>query len=69
MFPQFMDDDDSEERELAIFMDIVLMGKCNEVWVFGESLSEGMRIEIDRAKKRKQPIRFFAANMKEVKPL
>ena len=69
MFPQFMDDDDSEERELAIFMDIVLMGKCNEVWVFDESLSEGMRIEIDRARKRKQPIRYFAADMKEVKPL
>ena len=66
MFPQFMDDDDSEERELAIFMDIVLMGKCNEVWVFGESLSEGMRIEIDRAKKRKQTVRYFNDQYREV---
>ena len=49
MFPQFMNDDDPEERELAIFMDIVLMGKCSEVWVFGETISEGMQIEIDRA--------------------
>lgn len=31
MFPQFMNDTDPEERELTIFMDIVLMGKCSEV--------------------------------------
>ena len=61
-----MDDEDTEERELAIFMDIVLMGKCNEVWVFGESLSGGMRIEIDRAKKRKQPVRYFNDQYREV---
>ena len=67
MFPQFMDDEDPEERELAIFMDIVLMGKCSEVWVFGSELSEGMRLEIDRAKKRKQPVRYFNDQYREVK--
>ena len=67
MFPQFMDDEDPEERELAIFMDIVLMGKCSEVWVFGSELSEGMRLEIDRAKKRKQPVRYFNDKYREVK--
>ena len=66
MFPQFMDDDDAEERELAIFMGIVLMGKCSEVWVFGESLSEGMRKEILIAKRRSQPVRYFDSDCKEV---
>lgn len=33
MFPQFMDDQDPEERGLAISMDMVLMGKCGECWV------------------------------------
>jgi hypothetical protein len=42
MFPQFMDDENPEERELAIFMDIVLMGKCSEVWVLGNTISSGM---------------------------
>ena len=46
MFPQFMKDNDPVERELAIFMDIVLMGKCSEVWVLKERISEGMELEI-----------------------
>lgn len=29
MFPQFMNDEDSDQRELAIFMDIVLMGTAS----------------------------------------
>lgn len=66
MFPQFMNDDVPAERELAIFMDVILLGKCDELWVFGDSISEGMAIEIEVAKKRRQPIRFFNSNMQEV---
>ncbi|WP_242838688.1 DUF4406 domain-containing protein [Eubacterium sp. AB3007] len=66
MYPQFMDDRDLEERNLAIYMDMVLMGKCRELWVFGEVISEGMRIEITRAKKRRQPIRYFNEQCQEV---
>lgn len=66
MFPKFMNDDDPAERELAIFMDVILLGKCDELWVFGDSISEGMAIEIEVAKKRRQPIRFFNSNMQEV---
>lgn len=40
MFPQFMDDENPEERSLAIFMDIVLMGKCSEVWVLGDRIQQ-----------------------------
>ena len=66
MFPQFMNDDVPAERELAIFMDVILLGKCDELWVFGDSISEGMAIEIKVAKKRIQPIRFFNSNIQEV---
>ena len=38
LFPHFMDDDDPAKRELAIFMDIVLLGKCSELWVLGETV-------------------------------
>ena len=69
MFPQFMDDGNPAERELAIFMDIVLMGKCREVWVLGDTVSEGMEEEISRARKRRQPIRFFNADFEEVDSL
>ena len=33
MYPQFMDE--TTERDLAIHMDLVLLGKCEEVWVIG----------------------------------
>lgn len=66
MFPLYMNDDDSAERELAIFMDVILLGKCDELWVFGDSISEGMVAEIEVAKKRRQPIRYFNSAMQEV---
>lgn len=65
LFPQFMDDDDAAERELAIFMDVVLLGKCSELWVLGETVSAGMQAEIDVAKKRRQPIRWFNSACEE----
>jgi len=67
-FPQFMDDADPAQRDLALFMDIVLLSKCNEMWVFGDRISKGMSIEIEKAKRKGQPIRYFIADCKEVSP-
>lgn len=69
LFPQFMDEDNPKERELAMFMDIILMGKCSEVWVLGNSISAGMAVEIDKAKKRRQLVRYFNATYEEVNSL
>ena len=69
MFPQFMNDENPEERELAIFMDIVLMGKCSEVWVLGHTISNGMEREIEVAKKRRQKVRYFSPEHEEVESL
>lgn len=66
MFSQFIDSSVPEEKELELFMKIVLMGKCSEVWVFGENYSEAMRVEINTAKKRRQPVRYFNDYYKEV---
>lgn len=66
LYPQFMDED--TERELALFMGIVLLGKCDEVWVFGGTVSEGMAAEIARAKKQRKRIRHFTEGLEEVKP-
>ena len=65
-FPQFMDDGDETERDLCLFMDIVLLTKCAELWVFGERISKGMSMEIEKAKRKGQPIRWFDSNCKEV---
>ena len=66
LFPQFVNEDDPAERELAIFMDVILLGKCQELWVFGDSISEGMNTEIEVAKKRRQTIRYFNSACEEV---
>ena len=68
LFP-FMDDSNEIERDLAIFMDIILMGKCQEVWVLGDVISRGMSIEIEKAKKRRQPVRYFNKDFEEVEAL
>ena len=65
-FPQFMRDDAKAERDLALFMDIVLLSKCAELWVFGSTISKGMSIEIEKAKRKGQPIRYFTEECKEV---
>lgn len=66
LFPQFMDDTDSDERTLAMFMNMVLLGKCDQLWVFGKTISEGMAAEIGKAEKRGMVIRYFTEGMKEV---
>lgn len=65
-FPQFMDDGNRAERDLALFMDIVLLSRCDQLWVFGERISKGMSMEIEKAKRKGQPIRRFDFNCREV---
>lgn len=57
-FPQFLDD--RTERSLALFMDIVLLSKCAELWVFGETISEGMQKEIRYAQRKGKLVKYFS---------
>ena len=66
LFPQFMYDEVPEERELALFMGIVMLTKCAELWVFGERISKGMSKEIHKAEARNMLIRYFKTNCEEV---
>ena len=68
LYPQFMDDSNPEERYLATHViKYVLIGKCQEVWVLGEDISEGMGREIALAEKRRMKIRYFTETMEEAK--
>ena len=60
-----MDDGDKEQRELGLRFALVLLGKCDELWVFGYA-SEGMRREIAKAGDRNMPIRLFNTQCQEV---
>ena len=71
-FPQFMDDAVPEERENGIFMGIIMLTKCAELWVFarspggGDRISKGMAQEIRKAESRSIPIRYFTTDCEEV---
>lgn len=67
-YPQFMDDEDEEERELGLFFGLVLLGKCSEMWVFNR-ISIGVAKEIEKAKQRGIPIRYFNRRCEEVNSL
>lgn len=67
LFPQFMDDSIPAERSISLFMGIVLLGKCEQVWVFGSTISVGMAAEIEKAEKKKIPIRYFTEELEEVR--
>ncbi|MCE3020106.1 hypothetical protein LW893_04030 [Parvimonas micra] len=53
LFP-FMSDSDLEQRKDELFVNIILLGKCKEVGVFGSEIIGGMKREIEIAEKRKQ---------------
>ena len=64
--PQFLDDTVEEERDLGLLFSRVLLGKCAELWVFGDTVTAGMSSEIARAKRRCMPVRYFDSNYREV---
>ena len=49
-FTQFLDDLDPAERELGINAGIELLTGCDELWHFGDRVTEGMAREIGMAK-------------------
>jgi len=64
-FPQFLDDSDPAQRRDGLWFAIILLGKCDELWCFGHYFSEGMKRELDKARKKGIPIRFFDSNCEE----
>ena len=66
LFPQFMDDSLGEDRQTAMFMNLVLLSKCAQLWVFGSVRSDGMQQEIKWAKRRHMTIRYFTEELEEI---
>lgn len=62
-FPQFISEE--TEREMAMFMNYVLLTKCKELWVFGGKITAGMAEEIEKARQRSIRIRYFSEEIKE----
>lgn len=56
-----LNDDVKEERDKGLSNDeaILQSGIVDELWVFGDEISEGMRIEMETAKAVGIPIKYF----------
>ena len=67
LYPQILNDNDPDERELGLMFGIALLAKCNEVWCFGDEKSAGMLQEIKIALKLKKRLRFFSVEQEEYK--
>ena len=66
LYPQFMDDGDEKQRQLGLSFAITLLGKCDELWVMGDEISDGMLCEMEKAHESGIPIRYFDAKCREV---
>jgi hypothetical protein len=64
LLPLYMKEE--SERGQALYMDLVFLGRSDELWVFGNRISSGMQTEIDRAHELRMPVRYFSEDMKEV---
>jgi len=60
-FPQFMDDDNPDEREKGMLLGRELLCGCDELWVFGDRISEGMQAEIRQARETDIRVRYCKA--------
>ena len=47
-------------------MGMVLLTKCEQVWVFGGNITKGMAVEIEKAHERGLPVRYFTERCVEV---
>ena len=64
LLPQYISEE--YERGLAMFMNKVFLGKCDELWVFGNKITDGMEEEIELAGKMRKKIRYFSEDLQEV---
>jgi len=62
----FLDDDNKDEREAGLYLGIQMLKRCNELWVFGSHISEGMKKEIEFAIKRNIPIKYYNDRCEEI---
>ena len=58
-FTQFLSNEDQEERDMGIVFGLTWLARCDELWVFGEEITEGMALEISVAEEWNIPIRRF----------
>ena len=64
LFPTFLDDNIQEERETGMKGTLELLSRSDEVWVYGEKISEGMKKEIELAQRLGIPVVYKSDGLK-----
>ena len=68
LFTQFMDDSDPVQRAVGMGMGKEMLKRCDELWVFGDTISEGMAAEIKLAEAIGMPILYINGVITEETP-
>ena len=63
-FPQFLSEEDTCERRMGILLGLTWLAQCDEMWVIGDRVSEGMKQEIAKAGEWDIPVRRFVRRKK-----
>ncbi len=64
---QFLNDVIEAERDAGLALGLQMLKRCHELWVFGEHISDGMKTEIEFAKRHDIPVKYFTTDCREVK--
>jgi len=59
LYPQVLNEHDPAEREQGLTLGAAWIINCDELWVFGRTITDGMAREIAKAMKYDIPIRYF----------
>ena len=64
LLPQFISE--ATERDAAMQMNRVFLSRCDELWMFGDEITDGMAMEWVWAKQLDKPIRRFTRDCREI---
>ena len=64
---QFLTESIREERDAGIRMGLEILKKCDEIWLFGSQITEGMESELKTAQRLNKQVRYFNDECQEVK--
>lgn len=60
LYPQMLDDNNPDERELGLMFGLSLLAVCDEVWCFGDvEASAGVQQEITEARRLGKMVRYI----------
>ena len=60
-YPQFLNDENEEERTLGMELGMKALERCQEVWIVSLRISSGMSAEIRKAQELGIPVKVFTA--------